>query len=90
MLNAMDGICTVHGRFYLLQSELHRQLNETSEYYRSALKYLGCTPMETLSEKDKRYHAVALTTAAITGEEVYNFGELVSDIEIIETLFLLV
>jgi len=78
MLNAMDGISTVHGRFYLLQSGLHHQLDETSEYYRSALKYLGCTPLETLTLEEKRGHAERLTIAAIIGENVYNFGELLA------------
>jgi 26S proteasome regulatory subunit N9 len=78
MLNAMDGISTVHGRFYLLQSELHKQLKETSAYYRSALKYLGCTPLESLTLEERRGHAENLTTAAIIGENVYNFGELLA------------
>lgn len=76
----MDGITTVHGRFYLLQSELLAKLKETSEYYRSALKFLGCTPPESLTKDEKTKIAFSLTEAAIVSEGVYNFGELVREI----------
>jgi 26S proteasome regulatory subunit N9 len=77
ILRSIDGISSVHGRFYLLESDLHRQLNETTKYYRSALKFLGCTDISTLSLESQQRHAEELTIAALVGDGIYNFGELV-------------
>jgi 26S proteasome regulatory subunit N9 len=78
ILKTMDGVSSVHGRFYLLLSELNRRMNETSEYYRSALKFLGCTELSKLSLEEQRVHAELLTVAALVGEGIYNFGELLA------------
>jgi len=78
LLDSMDGVSTVHGRFYLLQSEMYCQLNETADYYRSALKFLGCTDINTLSHEIQRAHAEKLAIAALVGDGIYNFGELLA------------
>lgn len=78
ILKTMDGVSSVHGRFYLLLSELNRQMNETSEYYKSALKFLGCTDPSTLPLEEQRKHAELLAVAALVGEGIYNFGELLA------------
>jgi len=77
ILNAIDGITTIHGRFYLLQSQLYKTLGETAEYYRSALKFLGCTDIKTLPLAEQREHAKHLAVAALASDGIYNFGELV-------------
>jgi len=78
LLSALDGVTSVHGRFYLLQSELYSTTNETANYYKSALKFLGCTDMSTLSPEAQRTHAKNLILAALTGEGIFNFGELLA------------
>ena len=78
MLTAFDGVSSVHGRFYLLQSELYKKMNDTAGYYKTALKFLGCTDLSTLSPEEQRVHARNLILAALTGEGIFNFGELVS------------
>jgi len=70
----------VHGRFYLLESELHRRLRDTAGYYKSALKFLGCTDLNTLSLESQQKHAEQLAIAALAGEGIYNFGELVNTV----------
>lgn len=40
MLDATDGITSVHGRFYLLASRLYRLQGKHAEYYRTALRYI--------------------------------------------------
>jgi len=78
ILAAVDGVSSVHGRFYLLQSELFKKINDTAGYYKSALKFLGCTDLSTLSAEEQRIHARNLILAALTGEGIFNFGELLA------------
>jgi 26S proteasome regulatory subunit N9 len=48
-----------------------------AEYYRAALRYLGCTDLNDLTEDEKKKRAFYLGLAALLGDGVYNFGELV-------------
>ncbi|XP_015510781.1 26S proteasome non-ATPase regulatory subunit 13 [Neodiprion pinetum] len=78
MLDNADGITTVHGRFYLLASRLYRLQGKHAEYYRTALRYLGCIDLDTLSKQEQEQHAFFLGLAALLGEGVYNLGELLA------------
>ncbi|XP_043286701.1 26S proteasome non-ATPase regulatory subunit 13 [Venturia canescens] len=78
MLDNADGITTVHGRFYLLASRLYRLQGKHAEYYRTALRYLGCIELDTLSKREQEQHAFFLGLAALLGEGVYNLGELLA------------
>ncbi|XP_011306849.1 26S proteasome non-ATPase regulatory subunit 13 [Fopius arisanus] len=78
MLDNADGVTTVHGRFYLLASRLYRLQGKHAEYYRTALRYLGCIDVETLTKQEKEQHAFFLGLAALLGEGVYNIGELLA------------
>ncbi|KAF5281719.1 hypothetical protein FQA39_LY17740 [Lamprigera yunnana] len=77
-LDNADGITPVHGRFYLLASQYYRTQGDHAQYYRTALRYLGCIELETLSEDMKHQHAFFLALAALLGEGVYNLGELLA------------
>ena len=77
-LDKKDGVGPVHGRFYLLASNYYRQQGKHAEYYRTALRYLGCVNLDDLSFKEQMQHAFFLGLAALLGEGVYNLGELVS------------
>ncbi|XP_023227788.1 26S proteasome non-ATPase regulatory subunit 13-like [Centruroides sculpturatus] len=48
MIESLDGITTVHGRFYQLCSDYHRVKKNYACYYRDALRFLGCTELETI------------------------------------------
>ncbi|XP_063979427.1 26S proteasome non-ATPase regulatory subunit 13 [Diachasmimorpha longicaudata] len=78
MLDNADGVTTVHGRFYLLASRLYRLQGKHAEYYRTALRYLGCIDLKTLTKQEKEQHAFFLGLAALLGEGVYNIGELLA------------
>ncbi|XP_015588768.1 26S proteasome non-ATPase regulatory subunit 13 [Cephus cinctus] len=78
MLDNADGITTVHGRFYLLASRLYRLQGKHAEYYRTALRYLGCIDLSTLTKKEQEQHAFFLGLAALLGDGVYNLGELLA------------
>jgi len=78
MLESMDGISTVHSRFYELSSNYHKLMGHHADYYKDALRFLGCTPLENIPAGEQGERAFNLGLAAILGESVYNFGELLA------------
>ncbi|KAJ8917258.1 hypothetical protein NQ315_002275 [Exocentrus adspersus] len=80
-----DGVTAVHGRFYLLASQYYRIQGDHAQYYRTALRYLGCIDLNTLTDEVKVQHAFFLGLAALLGEGVYNLGELLAH-AVLETL----
>lgn len=53
-----------------------------TEFYRDALRYLGCVDINTeLSEEERLVYAFDLSLAALLSDEIYNFGELVCVVE---------
>ncbi|XP_013414012.1 26S proteasome non-ATPase regulatory subunit 13 [Lingula anatina] len=78
ILDNFDGITTVHSRFYDLTSNYHKLMGNHAEYYREALRYLGCTTLDDVPENLKTERAFNLALAALLGENIYNFGELLA------------
>ncbi|KAJ8874120.1 hypothetical protein PR048_024961 [Dryococelus australis] len=78
ILDETAGITPVHGRYYLLASQLYRIQGKHAEYYRTALRYLGCIELADLSVAEQEGHAFFLGLAALLGDGVYNIGELAS------------
>jgi len=78
ILDDADGVTSVHGRYYLLASQYYRLQGKHAEYYRTALRYLGCVELTDLSTNDQVQHAFFLGLAALLGEGVYNLGELLA------------
>ncbi|KAK9506980.1 hypothetical protein O3M35_008819 [Rhynocoris fuscipes] len=78
ILDEADGITSVHGRYYLLASKYFRQKGHHADYYRTALRYLGCVEVSELSLAEQVQHAFFLGLAALLGEGVYNLGELLA------------
>uniref|UniRef100_A0A1B6M1C9 26S proteasome non-ATPase regulatory subunit 13 n=1 Tax=Graphocephala atropunctata TaxID=36148 RepID=A0A1B6M1C9_9HEMI len=78
IIDDADGITSVHGRYYLLASQYYRLQGKHAEYYRTALRYLGCVELADMSKSDQVQHALFLGLAALLGEGVYNLGELLA------------
>ncbi|ODM97574.1 26S proteasome non-ATPase regulatory subunit 13 [Orchesella cincta] len=80
MFRQFDGISPVHGRFYCLQSKFYWGENNLVEYYKSALKFLGCpgTCPSDLTHEEQMKHAINLAIAALLADGIYNFGELLA------------
>ena len=78
VLDEIDGVSPVHSQFYLLCSDLYRIEGKHREFYATSLNYLGCTDLEDLSKEEQAKHAFYLALAAILGDKVYNFGELLT------------
>jgi len=76
--NLSDIETCVLSNFYLLVSEYHELCGPAEEYYKNALMYLAYTPLESLSEEARHALAVNMSLAALTGDGVYNFGEVLA------------
>jgi 26S proteasome regulatory subunit N9 len=47
-----------------------------ANYYRTALLYLACIDLSTLSDEERHQRAYFLSVAALVSTSIYNFGEL--------------
>lgn len=77
-LDTLDNVTSVHGRFYQLSSEYHKLKGNHAEYYRDALRFLGCVDVSEIPPSEQADRAFSIGLAAILGKEIYNFGELLA------------
>lgn len=78
LLENIEGITTVHARFYNLSSGYDKAVGSFNEYYRNALRFLGCIDVADLPVKEQEERAFNLALAALLGSDTYNFGELLA------------
>lgn len=78
LLAEINGVSPVHSFFYLLASDLYRIQGKHAEFYRSSLRFLGCTDVSTMSKEVQAKQAFFLALAALLGDKVFNFGELLA------------
>lgn len=62
--------------FYRVNAEFDKVKAAFSDYYRDSLLYLACVEPETLGQAEATSQAHDLCVAALLGDTVYNFGEL--------------
>jgi len=78
-IEGMTGLETViNEQFYLSAAQYFKAKASPEAFYRNYLLYLVYVPLETLSETKQREIALDLSLAALVGETIYNFGELIS------------
>merc|ERR1711935_675377 len=78
IMETIDGVTAVHGRFYELSSNFHKLMGNHADYYRDALRFLGCMDLAEIPKTEQEERAFNLGLAAILGKTVYNFGELLA------------
>lgn len=78
ILETIDGVSSVHGRFYELCSNYHKITGSYNDYYRDALRFLGCVELNTMAADEQVDRALHLSLAALLGSDIYNFGELLA------------
>ncbi|VDM95421.1 unnamed protein product [Thelazia callipaeda] len=78
LLDELPGVTLVHGPFYKVSSVYLKEIGNYAGYYREALRYLGCEDQTKLTQSEKQLQAVLLGFAALLGDDVYNFGELLA------------
>lgn len=81
MLNEQDTVePVVYAGYYGVAGDYHKVKAEYGPYYKHALLYLACVDVDKeLSDEDRKARAHDLCIAALLGENIYNFGELVRD-----------
>lgn len=77
-LDNLDNVTTVHGRFYELSSDYHKLMGNHADYYRDALRFLGCVDLAEMTPAEQADRAFSIGLAALLGSEIYNFGELLA------------
>ncbi|XP_072017784.1 26S proteasome non-ATPase regulatory subunit 13-like [Amphiura filiformis] len=77
-LDEIDGVTSVHSRFYDLSSNYYKLMGDHANYYRDALRYLGCLDVTEIPIDEQRDRAFNLGLAALLGDGIYNFGELLA------------
>ncbi|KAI9320553.1 hypothetical protein BX666DRAFT_1909107 [Dichotomocladium elegans] len=77
ILDQFDSVETIiYASFYRVSAEYYKAKAEYAQYYKSALLYLACINVDELSPADKVGRAYDLAIAALLGDMIYNFGEL--------------
>lgn len=67
----------VHASYYRVCGNYYKSTAEYAAYYRTFLRYLACIDVDTeLSTEERVESAHDLALAALLGDSIYNFGEL--------------
>lgn len=67
----------VYAGYYGVAGDYYKVKADYAPYYKNALLYLACVDVDReLSAEDKKARAHDLCVAALLGESIYNFGEL--------------
>ncbi|WWC89772.1 uncharacterized protein L201_004698 [Kwoniella dendrophila CBS 6074] len=88
ILNEQDTIIepSVNAGYYGVAGDYYKVKADYAPYYKNALLYLACVDTEKeLSKDDQKSRAHDLCIAALLGETIYNFGELLQH-PILQTL----
>ncbi|KAG7284164.1 hypothetical protein NEMBOFW57_010525 [Staphylotrichum longicolle] len=77
VLEGFDSVETiVHAAFYGANADYYKTKADFGSYYRTALLYLACIDIKSLSPAERRNRAYDLSIAALVSTSIYNFGEL--------------
>lgn len=68
----------VHSAFYETAMTYRKAVGPPEAYYREAIQYVAYTSLSDLSQEERYNLATDLSLAALTGEGVFNFGEVVT------------
>ncbi|XGW12100.1 hypothetical protein V3C99_013073 [Haemonchus contortus] len=72
------GVTEAHAPFYKVSAMYLKEIGDFAGYYREALRYLGVEDINKMSAEEKHVQAVLIGFAALLGDNVYNFGELLA------------
>lgn len=77
ILDSLDSVeVIVHAAFYDANASYYQRKMDFANYYRTALLYLACIDLSTMSEDERYRRAYYLSVAALVSNSIYNFGEL--------------
>ncbi|PTB62511.1 hypothetical protein BBK36DRAFT_1144931 [Trichoderma citrinoviride] len=77
LLDSFDSVeAVVHAAFYDASASYYQRKADFANYYRTALLYLACIDLSSLSDEERLRRAYYLSVAALVSTSIYNFGEL--------------
>ncbi|EGC38818.1 26S proteasome non-ATPase regulatory subunit 13, partial [Dictyostelium purpureum] len=76
-ITGLDWI--VYSSFYRVSTDYYMAKNQASEFYKNALMYLSYCKLETIPQEEQASLAYNLCIAALVGENVYGFGDLIAN-----------
>jgi len=76
---------SVHASLFRAKSQYFKQVGPAEKFFHNALRMTAYTPIDALSAQQQLAFAKELSLSAITGEGIYNFGEVVA-LPVFETL----
>jgi hypothetical protein len=78
LLDTLPGVePALHGSYYRVAANADKATASFVSYYKNALLYLACTPVAAMPPAEQTQRAHDLALAALLGESIYNFGDLV-------------
>jgi 26S proteasome regulatory subunit N9 len=79
-VDALSGIMDtcVHSAYYQVATEYYKECGPPDAYYKHALMLLAYTPFEKMTEDAAIALATDMSLAALSGEGLYNFGEVLA------------
>jgi len=75
-INSSETI--VFSKFYKALLEYRKIVGPAHEFYKAALMFLAYTPVDDLPGDEKVILATDIALASITGDNIYNFGEVLA------------
>lgn len=76
--NLIDVDPSVNAAVHKVASLFYKARQDFAEFYKSGMLYLAYISVDSLDESSRLALAVDLSLAALLGENIYNFGELLS------------
>lgn len=68
----------VNSAFYQAAAEYHKVVGTPSDFFKNALQFLAYTTPESLTNAEQLQWAFDIGIAALVGQDIYNFGEVLS------------
>jgi 26S proteasome regulatory subunit N9 len=68
----------VHSAFYQAAAEYHKVVGTASEFFKNALQFLAYTTPDSMALAEQHQWAFDIGIAALIGQDIYNFGEVLS------------
>ena len=68
----------VFSKFYKAETEYRKAVGPPQEFYRAGLMFLVYTPCDKLPADERYVLATDMAVAAMTADDVYNFGEVIA------------
>lgn len=67
----------VHSYYYSAACQYYQIVGPAEQFYKNALMFLAYSPYESMKPQERIDFATNISLAALTGDGVFNFGEVV-------------